>query len=192
MTYKKVSYFVFLYTMRNFFLFVCLSLFLFSCKKEVSKTESVADKKEIVAKEVSSNVPTLNYEQLKPMLHKNDDKIYVVNFWATWCAPCVKELPYFEKINKEYKSKNVEVLLVSLDFPKKKETKLLPFIEKKNIQSKVVLLDDPNEQFWIGNISEKWSGALPATLIYSKDKREFFEQSFTEEELQKEVQSFIN
>lgn len=178
--------------MRNFFLFVCLSLFLFSCKKEVSKTESVADKKEIVAKEVSSNVPTLNYEQLKPMLHKNDDKIYVVNFWATWCAPCVKELPYFEKINKEYKSKNVEVLLVSLDFPKKKETKLLPFIEKKNIQSKVVLLDDPNEQFWIGNISEKWSGALPATLIYSKDKREFFEQSFTEEELQKEVQSFIN
>ncbi len=178
--------------MKNFLLVACCALFLFSCKKEANKTTSVVDAKETVAKNLTADVPTLNYEQLKPMLHKNDDKIYVVNFWATWCAPCVKELPYFEKINKEYKDKNVEVLLVSLDFPKKKETKLLPFIAKKNIQSKVVLLDDVNEQFWIGDISEKWSGALPATLIYSKGERKFFEQSFTEEELQKEVQSFIN
>jgi len=124
-------------------------------------------------------------------LNKDDDKTYVVNFWATWCAPCVKELPYFERVNQEYKDKNVEVLLVSLDFPKKKESKLIPFIEKRNILSEVVLLDDVNEQFWIADISEKWSGAIPATLIYNKDKREFYEKSFTEEELQKEIQSFI-
>lgn len=115
----------------------------------------------------------------------------MVNFWATWCAPCVKELPYFERVNRDYKDKNVEVLLVSLDFPKKKKSKLIPFIQKKKIQSEVVLLDDVNEQFWIADISEEWSGALPATLIYSKGKRKFYEKSFTEEELQKEIQSFI-
>lgn len=178
--------------MRNFFLFACLSVFLFSCKEEKATTAKKVDQNETTVSTSVSDVPSLNYEQLKPLLNKEgDNKTYVVNFWATWCAPCVKELPYFERVNKEYKDKNVEVLLVSLDFPKKKESKLIPFIAKKNIQSEVVLLDDVNEQFWIADISEKWSGALPATLIYNKDKREFYEKSFTEEELQKEIQSFI-
>lgn len=177
--------------MRNFFLFVCLSVLLISCKEEKASTAKKVDKKEVETSISNTTVPSLNYEQLKPLLNKDDDKTYVVNFWATWCAPCVKELPYFERVNQEYKDKNVEVLLVSLDFPKKKESKLIPFIEKRNILSEVVLLDDVNEQFWIADISEKWSGAIPATLIYNKDKREFYEKSFTEEELQKEIQSFI-
>lgn len=177
--------------MRNFFLFVCLSVLFISCKEEKATTAQKVDKKEVETSISNATVPSLNYEQLKPLLNKDDNKIYVVNFWATWCAPCVKELPYFERVNQEYKDKNVEVLLVSLDFPKKKESKLIPFIEKRNILSEVVLLDDVNEQFWIADISEKWSGAIPATLIYNKDKREFYEKSFTEEELQKEIQSFI-
>ncbi|MEQ6124788.1 TlpA disulfide reductase family protein [Pseudotenacibaculum sp. MALMAid0570] len=178
--------------MRNFFLYLCFTLVIFSCKKENINSTEVASKEVESNVTFNSNIPTLNYDDLKPLLNKKDDKIYVVNFWATWCAPCVKELPYFENANKKYKSNNVEVLLVSLDFPKKKESKLIPFVEKKKIESKVVLLDDPNEQYWIANISEKWSGALPATLIYSKKKRKFYEQSFTEEELQNEIESFIN
>jgi thiol-disulfide isomerase/thioredoxin len=139
-----------------------------------------------------SNIPTLNYEELKPWLNKENDKTYVINFWATWCGPCIKELPYFEKINKDYKDKNVEVILVSLDFPKMKESRLVPYVEKKNIQSRVLHLDDPNEQFWISDIDESWSGAIPATLIYNKDERKFYEQSFTQSELEQEVQTFLN
>ncbi len=139
-----------------------------------------------------SSVPSLDYAQLKPLLQKKDDTIYVVNFWATWCAPCVKELPYFERLGKEFKSKNVEVILVSLDFPKQIETKLIPFINTKQLLSKVYVLDDTNESFWIGDISEQWSGALPATLIYSSNKRVFYEQSFTYKSLKTAVQSFLN
>ena len=58
------------------------------------------------------------------------DKTYVINFWATWCAPCVKELPYFEEVNKEFKDKNTEVILVSLDFPSQIESKLKPYLKK--------------------------------------------------------------
>lgn len=159
--------------MRNSLLLIILSIALVGCKKEVTEVASV------------------NYEQLKPRLQKQDEKIYVVNFWATWCAPCVKELPYFERINKEYKDQNVEVLLVSLDFPKKVQSKLIPFINKKRIASEVVVLNDKNEDFWIGDISEKWSGALPGTLIYNKDKREFFVEPFTYEALESAVQSFL-
>ena len=139
-----------------------------------------------------SDIPTLNYNELKPWLNKQDDNTYVVNFWATWCGPCIKELPYFEKINKDYNDQNVEVILVSLDFPKMKESKLIPYVEKKNIQSKVLHLDDPNEQFWISDIDESWTGAIPATLIYNKDKRQFYEQSFTQNELENEIQTFLN
>lgn len=136
-------------------------------------------------------VKSYTYNELKPLLEKNDDKIYVVNFWATWCGPCVKELPAFEKINKEYASKNVEVILVSLDFPKQVAKKLIPFIAKKNLQSKVVLLDDVNEDVWIKAIDPNWSGAIPATIIYNKNKRTFYEQSFEYETLEAELKTFL-
>ena len=133
-------------------------------------------------------VVSLNYEQLQPLLHQKSEKIQVVNFWATWCAPCIKELPYFEELNK---LDNVEVLLVSLDFPKHKQKRLIPFVEKHKLQSKVVHLDDENENHWINDISTSWSGALPATLIYSQNRRGFYEQSFTKDELFKEVKSYF-
>ncbi|MFY0603403.1 MAG: redoxin domain-containing protein [Flavobacteriaceae bacterium] len=145
----------------------------------------------VACKQQITEVPSFSYEELKPLLHLKTDKTYVVNFWATWCAPCVKELPYFEKINKEYQDKNIEVILVSLDFPEKVSTKLIPFINDKELKSRVVLLNDENEQFWINDISKKWTGALPATLIYNKDKREFYETSFTYETLENKIQSFL-
>jgi len=163
-----------------------ISLGFISCKKEVVKETSKEKNLQV------SSVKTYTYSELKPLLEKNDGKTYIVNFWATWCAPCVKELPYFEKIKKEYDDKNVEVLLVSLDFPKQVEKKLIPFINKRKLNSKVVLLDDINEDVWIKSIDENWSGAIPATLIYNKNKRKFYEHSFDYETLEKELQTFIN
>ncbi|WP_299135174.1 TlpA disulfide reductase family protein [uncultured Tenacibaculum sp.] len=166
---------------------VCLLLLLVlvgvSCKK------SNEDKKE---KEVIIKVSTLNYDQLTPLLHKNDGKIYVINFWATWCVPCVKELPAFEKLSANYKDKNVEVVLVSLDFSKQIESNLIPFIKEKKLKSKVVHFEDRNEQFWIKDIAENWTGSIPATLIYNGKKRKFYEKSFDYEELQSELQTFLN
>ena len=156
-------------------------LFIFSCKKQDSK---------IVFDKVTS-VKSYSYSELKPLLEKKNGKTYVINFWATWCAPCVKELPAFEKINKEYSNKNVEVLLVSLDFPKQVKKRLIPFINQKKLRSKVVLLDDVNEDVWIKAIDSSWSGALPATIIYSEKGRSFYEQSFDYDKLETELKAFI-
>lgn len=135
----------------------------------------------------AQTVPSLSYNELKPLLNQKGDKIYVVNFWATWCAPCIKELPYFEVLDQR---EDVEVLLVSLDFPKHKKSRLLPFIKENKLQAKVVLLDDADENYWINDIHSNWSGAIPATIVYNNDKRDFYERSFTQNELLNLVESF--
>lgn len=110
---------------------------------------------------------------------------------ATWCAPCIKELPYFELINTEYGDKNVEVILVSLDFPHLYESKLKPFIKENQLHSKVIALDDADMNSWIPKVDKSWSGSIPATLIYKKDMRKFFEQAFDYKTLKAEVAKFL-
>lgn len=133
-----------------------------------------------------------DYTGFEKFLNQKDDKVYVINFWATWCAPCVKELPYFEKLNADYEHKNVEVILVSLDFPHLYNKKLKPFIEDKKLASKVIALDDADMNDWIPKVDKNWSGSIPATIIYRNNEKRFYEQSFTFEELEKEVNQFLN
>ncbi|WP_299527340.1 TlpA disulfide reductase family protein [uncultured Lutibacter sp.] len=163
---------------------IVLSLFiitLVSCKSDNKQVE----------KKIELEVKSYTYKTLEPILNRQDNKTYIINFWATWCKPCVEELPVFEKIGELYKNKNVEVILVSLDFPNQLETRLIPFIKKHKLRSKVILMTDTDQNTWIPKISEKWSGAIPATLIYNKNSREFYEQSFTIDLLQKELNKFI-
>lgn len=137
-------------------------------------------------------VQSYDFKNLEYYLNKKDGMTYVVNFWATWCLPCVKELPYFEKLNQNYKDQKVKVLLVSLDMPKKVETSLIPFLMKKKLQSQVVHLDDPDANSWIELVNKNWSGAIPATIIYNATTRQFYERSFTYEELEKELKTILN
>jgi thiol-disulfide isomerase/thioredoxin len=132
-----------------------------------------------------------SFDSIEKYLHLEDDTTYIVNFWATWCAPCVKELPHFEELYANYKAQNVELLLVSLDFPHQYESKLKPFMTKHDIQGKVLCLDDEAMNVWIPKVNETWDGGLPATLIYNKDKRAFFYRTFTYDELETELKHFL-
>lgn len=145
-----------------------------------------------VLENANKKIRVYDFDGLEELLNREDDKTYVVNFWATWCKPCVEELPYFEAINDKYVDKQVEVVLVSLDFPSRAEELLLSFVEKRNIKSDVLLLDDPKQNTWIPKVDPEWSGALPATLIFNKKKRAFYEKSFNFNQLEAELLSFIN
>ncbi|MDY0090432.1 MAG: TlpA disulfide reductase family protein [Flavobacteriaceae bacterium] len=135
---------------------------------------------------------SFDFDRLEPYLNQKNDTVYVVNFWATWCVPCVEELPHFEKLNAEYKERDFKMLLVSLDFPKMAESRVIPFIKEKDLKAEVVLLNDPDANRWIEKVSKDWSGAIPATLIYKNNIREFYEKTFTDDELASEIQKFIN
>lgn len=170
--------------MKLFNFFILLLLTLGCTSSPTSAQEESAPSPKLITYE--------SFSQLEPHLNMNNDSIYVVNFWATWCKPCVKELPYFEELHNTYKGKKVNVILVSLDFPDQIEKKLIPFIQDRQLKSTLFALTDGDMNSWIPKVSEEWSGAIPATLIYNNSKRAFYEQSFDSlEELNEIIKPFL-
>ena len=95
-----------------------------------------------------------NFDELNVYIQNNSEKPLVINFWATWCAHCVKELPYFQKLHEE--NPNVKVITVSLDFEKQVEGKLKPFLKKKNYTFITTYMADKKFNNWISKVDENW------------------------------------
>jgi thiol-disulfide isomerase/thioredoxin len=129
----------------------------------------------------------INAPDLEKLIAEKSGDIHIINFWATWCAPCVKEIPLFEKLTAEGRP-NVKVTLVSLDLDlDPNPEKVYKFVARKKIRSRVVLLDAADPNSWIDKIENTWSGALPATLVinHKTGKRKFIGKAIEEEELDK-------
>lgn len=132
-----------------------------------------------------AQAPLLSLSQLQAKLSAPSDQIKVVNFWATWCAPCVKELPLFEALYQN--RKDVDVMLVSMDLDlDPNPEKVNKFIDRKGITAPVLILNERNPNEWIDKIDPRWSGALPATLIVNSQtgERLFLERQVCEGELE--------
>jgi thiol-disulfide isomerase/thioredoxin len=133
----------------------------------------------------AQHAKVVKFDALQKILDTEKDEIQVINFWATWCAPCVKELPLLEKLNNQGLQK-VKITLISLDYADKLD-KVNAFIARKNIRSSVLLLDDIDYNSWIDKVEKQWSGAIPATLILNSKtrQRKFLEKELKEGELEK-------
>ena len=141
----------------------------------------------------SLTIRIMDYEELKPLLELNNDTTYVINFWATWCIPCVKELPYFIQLDSVYQEEAFKLVLVSLDFKRDYLRKLQPFVKERGLQDQVIVLEDNRSDYWINDIDRTWRGSIPATLVYKGKKRAFFERTFHHvNELSDIVEPFLN
>ena len=108
------------------------------------------------------------------------DTVYIINFWATWCAPCVQELPEFNALYDRYTGKPVKILMVSLDFRDAYPEKLQAFLRKKKVSAEVAWLSETDPNFFIPKIDESWEGSIPATLIIMPGHfRKFIEGQIT-------------
>lgn len=163
-------------------LFLSFLLAFGACNSNRSKTE----------KEKENRVEVIKVEGLTALIKEQHHSIHVINFWATWCGPCVKELPQFAKLAKEHPE--IDISLVSIDFVEDLETKVIPFIEKKGITFRVLLIDDIDYNKWIDLVDPSWTGAIPATLIIepATGKRIFLEKEFENDELEDDYIKFIN
>ncbi|MBP2617367.1 TlpA family protein disulfide reductase [Chryseobacterium jejuense] len=133
-----------------------------------------------------ANVSVLKYEDLEKKIKSEKDKFLVVNFWATTCAPCVKELPHFMEINNQYAGNSkFKMILVSLDRLVDKE-RVLKFIKNKNLTAEVVLLDDIKRMnTWIPRFEKEWDGNIPVTIFYKNGaKLHFNDGEMSKEDLE--------
>lgn len=134
----------------------------------------------------AQSVPVYKASALMERVAAGKDTLYVLNFWATWCVPCVKELPEFDKLHSRYQGKPVSIIMVSLDFPDALPKKLPGFIHKKKLRPEVIWLDETNANEFIPKIEPEWQGSIPATLMIhpGRDYRKFFEGTVTAAQLQ--------
>lgn len=138
----------------------------------------------------AQDVEVVKFADLQKMMLYTDAPLTVFNFWATWCGPCIKELPHFDMLEAE--NKNVKVYLVSIDFQSELE-KVKKFVVKKSLQTNVLFLDEKDPDDYMGKVSQDWSGAIPATLFVTDlGKTYFHEKAFTKEELEKTIKKYLN
>ncbi|MBL7806224.1 MAG: redoxin domain-containing protein [Saprospiraceae bacterium] len=133
-----------------------------------------------------------NLDQLQARIDRAGDTTLLLNFWATWCKPCVEELPCFDELRELYGEQNIQIVLISLDFKSQLEKKFIPFLLQHHLKSEVALMADQDLDKWIPVIYEDWDGAIPATLIIKGKKRRFNLGKFENlEELETFVRPFV-
>lgn len=147
----------------------------------------------LAAPSFAQRVAVLRFPALQQRLAQPSDTTYLVNFWATWCGPCVQEMPTIEKVRAAYATQKVKVLLVSLDYVSQLDKKVKPFVQKRQLRSEVLLLNETDPNTWRQKVDAKWSGSLPFTLIFNNrtKQRATFEQPLTAAELTAALRKFL-
>lgn len=130
----------------------------------------------------NQSIEVIKFDELEAKYSNDSDTVYLVNYWATWCKPCVDELPDFIKLDKELKGKAFKMILVSLDFPKQIESRVIPFIQENKIEAEVVVLDD-DANVWINKVNKNWDGDIPVTQVIQKHNKEFYNSTLNYNEL---------
>ncbi|MCF2219169.1 redoxin family protein [Chryseobacterium sp. PS-8] len=168
-----------------------------SCKKENQKNEenvATTDSTAVLQKEETptSQFREISQQNLVENLSKKNDTLYVTNFFATWCGPCMMEIPHFKKKIEELKGKPVKFTFVDiLDKPAWKD-KVPAFAKENNLENHIVLVDESKfDDTFFGNF-KTWKGnGIPFTHFRKGDKTEEVEGSMSEEMLSEKINSLL-
>ncbi len=138
-------------------------------------------------------VPIVKWDWLQAKMAQQTDTVYVINFWATWCRPCVEEMPDLLKAEKDLAGQPVKFIFVSLDFKADAAKRVQPFVRKRRMTS-VVLLDEPDYNKWLPRVDKKWEGNIPATLILrnAQKKRIFLPRELKPGEIETLVRAVLS
>lgn len=105
----------------------------------------------------------IDFNKIESWIQSDSDSIQVINFWATWCKPCVEELPDFQKIKEEFPT--LQMKLVSLDRITDVDKRVNRFLKEHEYDFDSYLLTDSDFDSWIPKINKSWDGDIPATVI---------------------------
>ena len=140
----------------------------------------------------AQTIPSYKIDQLDSLI-KNSKHPMIINFWATFCIPCIEEIPYFIQKTKDFKEQKVSLLLVSLDMEDYYPKKITNFAGKHNFTAPIAWLNETDADLFCPRIDKSWSGAIPATLFVNNATgyRKFFEDQLSEKQLENEIHSML-
>jgi thiol-disulfide isomerase/thioredoxin len=125
----------------------------------------------LIITSVQAQVKSHTFSELEQKINSaSSDSIYVINFWATWCGPCIKELPNFKDAQDSLAKSKVKFIFVSLDFPGS-ENRVLKVFTSKNLAGEVLMLNEPDANVWINKLAPEWQGDIPATWFVNKSNK---------------------
>jgi thiol-disulfide isomerase/thioredoxin len=152
-----------------------LLLALSGCTKYVEEKEAIKEK----TGERSAQISVIDETWLKDKIEHRNGKILFVNFWATWCEPCVEEFPDLVKIYNEHKDSNFEFLSISVNLHSEIDTKVKPFLKEQSVDFQVVVIEEKRSEEIINLVNPEWDGTIPATIIYDENgkRKQFFAEA---------------
>lgn len=173
------------------------ALVLIACKKEETtstNSENPSDSITTVETPAASKeaLEEFSPEQTTQLLQSKNDTLYVTNFFATWCGPCVKEIPHFKEKMEQMKGQPVKFTFVNLDSKTDWGTLVSPFVDEHGIRNQTILLDGNmlDENFFSSNF-KTWKGEfIPFTILRKGDKVQEVNGSISKEELENQIQAF--
>jgi len=137
----------------------------------------------------AQEVEVLKFPELQKKILTADAPLTIFNFWATWCAPCIREMPHFDNY---LTNPDVKVYFISLDFQGQLE-KVRAFVKKKGIKSEVIYLNEKDYDSYMTKVIKEWTGAIPATLFVDEwGKTYFHESEFTKQDLDDRIKKYLN
>ncbi len=108
-------------------------------------------------------------KEIRALIDAGKGQVVVMNFWATWCPPCVKEMPEFAKFWHEFDGNGVTFLSFTADFAATKDSVVLPFMKSYEIPFPVRIMAVDNPDDLAQELPVEWDGALPATFIFGPE-----------------------
>ena len=139
-------------------------------------------------------MPLSTTKDLESLRDLKKGNVVLVNFWATWCKPCIAEFPELVKIYNEYSDKGVEIIFISVDAPEDVNTKVVPFLNDKDVDFVTYYNNFTKPEDLINFFDIKWEGAIPTTYIYNKDwkQADCFVGIRTYDQFEKTIAKLIN
>jgi thiol-disulfide isomerase/thioredoxin len=118
----------------------------------------------------------------------------IVIFWATFCVPCLEEIPYFQEKAEQYKAKNLSLVFVSLDMKEAYPAKVNDMAKRLRLVYPVVWLNETNADYFCPRVDTSWSGGMPSSLFVNNATgyHKFFEQPLSKDELEKQIQLMLS
>lgn len=140
----------------------------------------------------AQEIKSIKATDLKKLIAESKTPL-IINMWATWCKPCIEELPYFIEEIKDHRKDSLQLILVSLDFKEAFPEEIAAFAKKRKIDASIFWLDETDADYFCPKVDPKWSGAIPATLFINNKTgyRNFIEEQVSHEKLKKEIKAIL-